>query len=144
MQVREHAGRQSTGTPGKGAACFSDLTEFRVQPGVRYGKLVCAFSIMFLKHLKKLSLAGILAVTLLLIASPVFARAQKWQGNTDAMGQVQINISLSESNAFILQGWIKYKGYWRPIPVFWNNQKLWFDLGPEFKDTPYRIVLHTS
>ncbi len=68
-------------------------------------------------------------------------KSQKWEGKTDAQGRVSISIKVKEDKPFFLQGFIWFKESWRPVNIFWDTTKIWFDLGEKFKDTPYRVQL---
>ena len=66
---------------------------------------------------------------------------KSWGGKTDKAGFVSIVHKVPENKTFILQGFIFLKENWRPVSVFWNKKKIWFDLGPKFKNLPYKIHL---
>ncbi|GEM_PF-3239434 len=65
--------------------------------------------------------------------------SQKWEGTLDDKGFVEIVWTVSKEKPFFLEGWILYRSLYRPVPVFWNDQKLIIDAGPEFHKAPYKI-----
>ena len=73
--------------------------------------------------------------------TPIKGKTYLWKGNLDQNGTVEISFSLPKEKAFFLEGYIYYKKNWRKIPIFWEEKKIWIDLGPPFKEIPYRIHL---
>lgn len=76
-----------------------------------------------------------------LLIGDLEAAWKKWEGKLDSKGQIKIAMPGSVDAAFLLQAWVFYKGSWRQVSVFWNDQFIWCDLGPDFKDIAYRIVM---
>ena len=84
----------------------------------------------------------LILTTLFLVSIPVHSLEKKvWEGKTNQKGSVSIKYTISKNRVFILQGHIFTKKSWRPIPVFWDKERIWFDLGPRFKTFPYKINL---
>ncbi len=65
--------------------------------------------------------------------------SQKWEGTLDDKGFVEIAWQVKKDKTIFLEGWILYRSLYRPVPVFWNEQKLIIDAGPEFHKAPYKI-----
>lgn len=65
-------------------------------------------------------------------------RIQKWQGNLDEKGGFVIEIPAGEGD-FIVQGFILLKENWREINIFYDEKRIWAQLGPSFKNLPYRV-----
>ena len=90
----------------------------------------------------RLNMLKLFLILIFFSISPGYALEKKhWGGATDKMGSVSVVHTIPANKTFILQAFILLKENWRPVPVFWNKQKIWFDLGPEFRNLPYKINL---
>lgn len=66
---------------------------------------------------------------------------KEWKGKLNGDGYIKIDEPLEEKTPFQITGRVFYKNLWRPVPIFWNKESIIIDIGPEFKDIPYYIIM---
>ncbi|MCB1146871.1 MAG: hypothetical protein KDK41_08965 [Leptospiraceae bacterium] len=83
-------------------------------------------------------------VFLILTAKNVFSVSRNFSGTLDASGKTEVRYTVSTDSTVFLQGWVLYRELWRPVPVFWSGNLIIIDLGPNYKDIPYKLSLRTD
>lgn len=69
---------------------------------------------------------------------------QSFSNILDNFGKANIPYSIKIQNPFFIQAFILYDSNWRTIPIFFNENSIWIDLGPRYKKTPYLINILTN
>ena len=67
-----------------------------------------------------------------------------FSGKLNSKGSVKIPYSIDTKKVFFIQSFLFYLKNWRPVNAFFNDKHLWLDLGPEYKELPYRMHLLIS
>ena len=76
------------------------------------------------------------------IISGIVPESRLFKGQLNAKGRVMINYALPETKPFIIQGYILFEKSWRSIQFFWDEKRIWTDLGPIYRNKKYRVHVY--
>ena len=74
--------------------------------------------------------------------SGIASESRLFKGRLNSKGRVIINYALPKTKPFIIQGYILFEKNWRGIQFFWDEKRIWTDLGPIYRNKKYRVHVY--